>query len=582
MKSWLILFFLVFFALTASGQMGDTTVYETPSAALAAPWLKGLHLPSSGSNLCVLYTNIGPMMVPPQSRMWIDTFSMGYYFQQPFYANDLQAASERLQRMMILGRKIGVRMMRSPTFLPWGGIEAVQGSYEWKYVDSTVKYANLNGIELLGTIIPYSEFAQACQVGNPTCNIYSAGGDYFFLNTTPTGPICTVDTPSYYNWILQMVERYDGDGLSDMPGLTQGITYWEFGNEPEGPCGNYDSLSYVRDFLMTDRIMQMVCPSCQLLNGGEFIARKPYWDYVLDHIYPALDVGNVHSNAGKSAPSYNWTPHFSEHTRLMQDKIDQYQLNIPIWMTEWGFYSQNPQGLPMRTEAQQAAIYAKFYVWGMANNLERYFYDFFGTDVSTIGSSALLSGNGAPMDSMRLRLAGYTLKLYDYKFVGIDSARMFLFDTTGNFGVGHVRAWKAGHRMDVLWGVNNLPGDIMGVKLVTDINGNQQVVDVSTLSFPLATSPVVIEDSSGFVAMNMQVPISVRLAPNPARERLRVDVDGGYAGTLRLVNAFGQVVHQNALQVTQIVDLSGLADGLYFVVVEAEGQRISRRMVVQK
>ncbi|MFY7998387.1 MAG: hypothetical protein ACOVSW_07285, partial [Candidatus Kapaibacteriota bacterium] len=78
------------------------------------------------------------------------------------------------------------------------------------------------------------------------------------------------------------MERYDGDGIDDMPSLKTPITSWEFSNEPDGSCGGYGedkpfmpgvtpkSLPglYSRDHSIMYRAMQAACPTCQFANGG--------------------------------------------------------------------------------------------------------------------------------------------------------------------------------------------------------------------------------------------------------------------------------------------------------------------------
>ena len=41
------------------------------------------------------------------------------------------------------------------------------------------------------------------------------------------------DPESYALWLGAVVERYDGDGIDDMPGLQYPIRHWEIGNEPD-------------------------------------------------------------------------------------------------------------------------------------------------------------------------------------------------------------------------------------------------------------------------------------------------------------------------------------------------------------
>ncbi|MEM7040832.1 MAG: T9SS type A sorting domain-containing protein, partial [Bacteroidota bacterium] len=72
----------------------------------------------------------------------------------------------------------------------------------------------------------------------------------------------------------------------------------------------------------------------------------------------------------------------------------------------------------------------------------------------------------------------------------------------------------------------------------------------------------------------------IKLFPNPANEGFQVKVDG-LARDLELdvqvVNVRGQVVAQQPLGPSEIFPTSGLANGMYWVMVRLEG-----RLVVQK
>ncbi len=41
------------------------------------------------------------------------------------------------------------------------------------------------------------------------------------------------DMGAYTSWLQAVVERYDGDGVDDMPGLRRPVRYWEVDNEPD-------------------------------------------------------------------------------------------------------------------------------------------------------------------------------------------------------------------------------------------------------------------------------------------------------------------------------------------------------------
>ena len=73
-----------------------------------------------------------------------------------------------------------------------------------------------------------------------------------------------IDEAKYVAFVKATVERYDGDGINDMPGLTNPIKYWQVGNEP--------SVLYKSDFDDLQRITYLAikeaCPECTVLIAG--------------------------------------------------------------------------------------------------------------------------------------------------------------------------------------------------------------------------------------------------------------------------------------------------------------------------
>jgi hypothetical protein len=82
------------------------------------------------------------------------------------------------------------------------------------------------GINILATIWPFADWDQKnCYEKNFSTNswIFPELGKY---RKKPC------DTFAYKSFINQLVERYDGDGINDMPGLHVPIKHWEVSNEP--------------------------------------------------------------------------------------------------------------------------------------------------------------------------------------------------------------------------------------------------------------------------------------------------------------------------------------------------------------
>jgi hypothetical protein len=73
-----------------------------------------------------------------------------------------------------------------------------------------------------------------------------------------------VDEAKYTDFVKATIERYDGDGTSDMPGLTNPVKYWQVGNEPDNRARtNFAGLQRI-----TYQAIKQACPSCIVLIGG--------------------------------------------------------------------------------------------------------------------------------------------------------------------------------------------------------------------------------------------------------------------------------------------------------------------------
>ncbi len=89
----------------------------------------------------------------------------------------------------------------------WGNID-VDGEYDWTISDLVIRTAQEYDMQILiqfwnspKTIIPYVDLEMK-------------------------------DMERYLKWLKVMVERYDGDGVEDMPGLKYPVLYYEVLNEP--------------------------------------------------------------------------------------------------------------------------------------------------------------------------------------------------------------------------------------------------------------------------------------------------------------------------------------------------------------
>ncbi len=120
----------------------------------------------------------------------------------------------------------------------WQQIEPRKGEYHWERIDRYVRTGQERGIQMLFTVQPYTNWDQE------TCNMHlddiaECGKDWgkFGIGlckdnlplTHRKGKPC--DMEAYEEFLQRFVERYDDDGLDDMPGLLYPIRHWEIGNE---------------------------------------------------------------------------------------------------------------------------------------------------------------------------------------------------------------------------------------------------------------------------------------------------------------------------------------------------------------
>lgn len=54
-----------------------------------------------------------------------------------------------------------------------------------------------------------------------------------------------IDEQKYIAFVRATVERYDGDGVEDMPRLVNPIKYWQVGNEQEGEFDGFADLQRI-------------------------------------------------------------------------------------------------------------------------------------------------------------------------------------------------------------------------------------------------------------------------------------------------------------------------------------------------
>lgn len=229
--------------------------------------------------------------------------------------------------------KIGGAWARPhPGPFAWGFIETSKGNFDFSMTDDYVKNAQNNNVAILGTIWPFADWDQK-QCHDTSCEVSER--DIFYPREKmgwkegiPKSRCSPCNYEDYKNFVAKLADRYNGDGINDMPGLIIPIKYWEVLNEPEMKNNDMTFFKgskddYVMIFSKTREAIKQACPDCKVLHGGmagieQFMI--DYWADILNKI--DFDVANIHYIGSRDLSSLN----VKDFKKLVPGK--------PIWVTE--------------------------------------------------------------------------------------------------------------------------------------------------------------------------------------------------------------------------------------------------------
>lgn len=231
----------------------------------------------------------------------------------------------RLQEDATRAREVGAVTVRGHT----GNLPRISHSAwkrsptAWEEGDAWVRAVQGAALEPLAMISPWP--------GNQTFN--------------HTDTYVPTDMAGYQTYVSTVVERYDGDGVEDMPGLVGAVRYWEVDNEPDlkwstAPKGGEKPFTpetfctpeeYAQVLVATSAAIKSAFPGATVLNGGFF---RPHTDNGLAYMTAVFS-----SEAARAA-----TDILSVHTYKDGDGGDALGTAIrnirslapgkPVWVTE--------------------------------------------------------------------------------------------------------------------------------------------------------------------------------------------------------------------------------------------------------
>ena len=369
--------------------------------------------------------------------------------------------------------KLGVKWDRPhPGPFIWGRIEQEKGKYDWREVDQCVQRAQAYGFATLATIWPFAEWDQA--------NWEGAGpSGLVFENEMGISRRKPYDMDAYKRFVSALVERYDGDGQDDMPGLKFPIKYWEAGNEPSmqrdfNTFFNGSSEDYLEILEATYQAVKKADAEAKVLHAG-MAGMEPwmvsFWEPILEKGGQYFDIANIHSIGASEELN---VPKFRE-------LLSEYGIDRPIWVTE----AQHRTGMTIYgknvSPEEHARILVKSYVLSFALGVDKIFYTSFrappfGPD--QFQQSALIDSKGEK------RPAYYALKTL--------ISKMDAFTSAEELAEGQYKFMVEGKAIYVLWGSGKPTDEITGEVLVTDSYGKETRTSSSAIN--LSESPIFVEN----------------------------------------------------------------------------------------
>jgi len=196
----------------------------------------------------------------------------------------------------------------------------------------------------------------------------------------------TITYQQYYDYVSHIVERYDGDGIDDMPGLVRPVSYFEIGNEVDSDnpehSHNLTMANYVNNRLIPAyRAAKAANPSAVVLNaglalGGDTGFDTAYLSNMLDLIQSSngeqsdyfMDVFAMHYYYVPQNPEY-----FHQNIQQVKTLLEAKNLGSkPIWITEYGIATKTDVGGQVR-EQDQASVLLRYSALMGFNGIENTF-----------------------------------------------------------------------------------------------------------------------------------------------------------------------------------------------------------------
>jgi hypothetical protein len=352
--------------------------------------------------------------------------------------------------------------------LRWGDVEPHKGSpYRWNKYDTMVRALQDADTNLVFCILPVAQRGESDHGFPPKKRGrgFRGGGMEGNLKKQTGFIKLPADLAAYERFVQAVVERYDGDGVRDMPGLKFPLKYWMTSHEPDHPFFWHDSPeNYAILVRYTCASIKKADPEAKVILAGTagqmnaYIYRHEEAPNEYDTRFPGH--GDTNEDDGffirffrklqDIAPKMDeWIDILDFHIFMDfgdYERIERYVHYInriardfglspkPIWITETSTFAGRvtmkrrtfQEGAKeYQSEREQAQELLKRYVFGLAHGVRKIFWD---GPVSAGGESFFGLG-GIVHENGEYLLSYYTYKKMVEKLAGSDWNNVETIDT---------------------------------------------------------------------------------------------------------------------------------------------------------
>lgn len=455
----------------------------------------------------------------------------GYFVYKTYFAKEKEAQVEEPKptELSLDAKKVATHLSNvantSGTHwqrmwdISWELVESVEGQFDWNELDQMYKEIQQRDIYMVTTIKPFANWDQD-NCHNSSYEADFAGPAKDKNSTLKVGKPC--DMEKYKGFLKKVVERYDGDGTDDMPGLTIPVKYWEIMNEPSMQGGSTGGVGEELKFFVgtsadyfdilkaSYETIKEADPEAKVLHAGMAGMQQNFQDF-WDPVFSAgggdyFDVANIHSINTDERREDMYVIRFKKYLEGFGIK------DRPIFVTEaqFGDLAEKPTNI---SEFDQLIARSTIFTLAQGGDVIFFIENWLQWD----RFKAMMEKNisGEEMDEEKEEGPE---KMLEYSEEDLKSSTHKVYLNLVNFvnnydklevikeeisqgrnedvdgssaSIAQYKITKGDSIVYVLWGNAALPTEITGTVEVTDIYGSSETKSASEIT--LNTSPVFVE-----------------------------------------------------------------------------------------